>query len=63
MITVAELLKELEEYPADALVYAYEGERTGIVIVSADRGLKQLGFIPAKEEAYTEHAKRRRRAR
>jgi hypothetical protein len=49
MITVAKLIEELQKYPRDALVYAYEGEFIGIVIVSDDEQRKQLGEIPASE--------------
>ncbi len=49
MLTVAELLKELEKYPAGALVYAYEGEATGIVIISSADERRELGFIEARD--------------
>ena len=53
MITVKYLKKALSKLPDDALVYAYEGEATGIVIVSTKKdkygGRKELKFIPAYE--------------
>jgi len=49
MITIAELIKELQKYPPDALAYAYEGEIIGIVIVDA-KETKQLGEILASSE-------------
>jgi hypothetical protein len=46
MLTVAELIKELQEFPADAKVYAYEGEIIGVVVVSGEGGCRQqLGYI------------------
>jgi hypothetical protein len=49
MITVTNLIKVLKQYPPNALVYAYEGEFIGIVIVDA-KDMKQLGEIPASSE-------------
>jgi hypothetical protein len=53
MVTVARLLSELKKYPKNALVYAYDGEESGIVIVSPrerkDSGRRELGFIQASE--------------
>ena len=53
MITVGRLVTELKKYPQTALVYAYEGEETGIVIVSARKthgvAQRELGFIQATE--------------
>jgi hypothetical protein len=42
-IGIITLIEELQKYPADSLVYAYEGEITGVVIISSDG--KQLGAI------------------
>jgi hypothetical protein len=51
MIPVAKLIKELQQYPSDALAYAYEGEFIGIVIVRRDKDGREerLGEIPASE--------------
>ena len=51
MITVQKLMQKLKQYPPNALVYAYEGESIGIVIVSAAKGGKgeEIDFIPASE--------------
>lgn len=59
MITVEECINELKRYPMDAMLYAYEGECTGIVIVNAhftgctqsdtDRTQRELGFIQCRE--------------
>lgn len=57
MITVAALIAELQEYPPDALAYAYEGSEVGVVIVGKDivvypnggKGRPELGFIVANE--------------
>ena len=48
MRTVAEIIAELSKLPADALVYAYEGEDVGIVIVVRDKDgrQKEIGFVP-----------------
>lgn len=46
-VTVEQLRKWLEQFPADATVYGYEGEITGIV-VSKDH--EQLGYIEADED-------------
>jgi hypothetical protein len=47
MKTVKELTEELKKFPEDALCYGYEGEGTGIGIVSKDG--KKKGFIYAGE--------------
>ena len=49
-MTVMELIEELKKYPPDALVEAYEGERTGVRVDSPTEeevpGVpKTLGFI------------------
>ena len=44
MITIKQLKKELEKYPENARVYGYEGEATGIGVVSP-KGFDLLGFI------------------
>ena len=51
MITVQTLMQKLKQYPPNALVYAYEGEGIGIVIVSAANAgpREQIDFIPASE--------------
>lgn len=52
MITVEECVRELLKYPRDAMVYAYEGESTGIVVVAPDAAgcsTRELGFIPCRE--------------
>lgn len=70
MITVKRLMSVLQRYPPDALVYAYEGESVGIVIVSpAKHGIREeFGFIPAsesneldKEQAKKESARRKKK--
>jgi len=45
MIKISNLVEELKKFPQDALVYAYEGESTCIVIVDSNH--KELGHIPA----------------
>lgn len=45
---VKELIEKLNRYPSNAIVYAYEGEATGIVII--DENHDELGFIECKEE-------------
>lgn len=45
MIRLSKLIEELQKFPGDAFVYAYEGEVTGLVIVAHPN--KELGFIPA----------------
>jgi hypothetical protein len=52
MITIADLRRELAAYPGDARVYAYEGERTGLVVVMPRAGQAdaQSGFISAPYE-------------
>jgi hypothetical protein len=66
MILVSKLIEELKKFPPDALAYAYEGEITGIIVVSAkseDENLhkfsnsyrqggyqRQLGHISASED-------------
>jgi hypothetical protein len=52
MITVGELLKQLEQYPLGAFVYAYEGEITGVVIV--DDECEELGVILAPAQELTD---------
>jgi hypothetical protein len=47
MLTVAELIKQLGEYPANAFAYAYEGEIVGVVVVDADHN--ELGYILAPD--------------
>ena len=47
MITIKELRERLSGYPDDAMVYPYEGEVTGIVIVEHDGN--ELGFIRVDE--------------
>ena len=47
MITIKELRERLSRYPDDAMVYPYEGEATGIVIVERDGN--ELGFIRVDE--------------
>lgn len=48
MITVKQLKKELESFPDDALVYAYEGESAGIgILVAGEEG----SFIPTDDDA------------
>jgi hypothetical protein len=47
MIAVKKMIEELEKYPKDAQVYAYEGEITGLVIV--DSKTAWLGEILARE--------------
>ena len=52
MITVLELITALQEYPEDAMCYAYEGESTGVVIVKPHKDdiiTRELGFIPCRE--------------
>lgn len=48
-ITIEQLRQAISIYPDDAWVYAYEGEKTGIVIRSAD-DKEQIGFIEARDE-------------
>lgn len=48
MITVAELIDQLQKFPPDAQVYAYEGEIVGVVVVDA-KTHEQLGYIVAEE--------------
>ena len=43
--TVADLIKELQAFPMDAVAYAYEGESSGIAIGS----MGSLGFIFTEE--------------
>lgn len=43
-LTVKELIEELQKYPSDAVVYAYEGESIAIIITDRNSG-KQLGEI------------------
>ena len=43
--TVADLIKELQEFPMDAIAYAYEGESCGIAIGR----MGSLGFIFTEE--------------
>lgn len=51
MITIKELIKELEKYPANAEIYAYQGEKDGIVIVKKKgKVYDQIGFIKAPED-------------
>ena len=50
MRTVASLIKELEKFPKDARCYAYEGEDTGISIITKDG---KCGFIYAPERGET----------
>ena len=47
-ITVEKLIEMLREYPPDAFAFAYEGEITAVVVVTADG--KQLGYIIAEAE-------------
>lgn len=55
MLTVAQLIERLRAYPPEANVYAYEGEVTGIVVVSGPphtdgppaRPRQQFGIIEA----------------
>jgi len=53
MITVEECIRALQEYPMDAMLYAYEGECTGIVIINAHFDTnctqRELGFIQCGE--------------
>lgn len=45
-LTVEELVNELQKYPPDATVYAYEGEITGVVITKDG---EMLGYILASD--------------
>ena len=45
---IKQLIKELEKYPEDAIVYAYEGEDIGIGITNANK--ENLGFISTREQ-------------
>ena len=54
MITVKQLINDLKKYPMEAKVYAYEGERIGVIIVTESKteclsdgspDYEQLGFI------------------
>jgi len=49
MIKVKRLIEILQTLPKDALVYPYEGEIIGIIVLSADKQ-KELGYIPATEK-------------
>jgi len=58
MITVDRLRKLLEDLPADAEVYGYEGEDVGIAIRDDRPGKRQFWWIRAREgsehDDYTE---------
>jgi hypothetical protein len=45
----------LEQYPDDALVYAYDGEITGIIVVDPTTKA-QIGVIHAAEDPRTHEA-------
>jgi hypothetical protein len=47
-ITVKQLIEALAKFPPDAVLYAYEGEETGIAIL--DEQDQEIGFIPAPYE-------------
>lgn len=49
MIKVKRLVEILQTLPEDALLYPYEGEIIGIVVLSGDKR-KELGYIPATEK-------------
>ncbi len=50
MITVKKAIEELQKFPLDASLYAYEGEMVGIVVVAISKGKrKYLGYIYASE--------------
>lgn len=49
MITVKQAIEALSKYPAEALCYAYEGEITGIVVVTPGEK-RELGVIEASEQ-------------
>ena len=50
MIEVSKLIEELQKLPPNAYAYAYEGEVTGIVVVSSLRNdAKELTIILANE--------------
>ncbi len=44
-LTVAGLIEALRQYPSDAIVWAYEGEKVGVGIRLPDRHGPQIGFI------------------
>lgn len=49
-LTVKELRNQLDTLPDDAIVYAYEGEITGIVIVEKVKSFfREIKVIPTKE--------------
>jgi len=54
MIQVKKLIEILNQLPADAMAYAYEGEVIGIVIQSSEG--KELGYIPTTESEQDEAA-------
>lgn len=59
MISVGELKKLLEYVPDDVMVYAYEGEMTGLVLrqgAYSTIGAK-TGFIEAREQPESEPAR------
>ena len=49
VITVKQLKEELDKYPDDARVYGYEGEATGVGIISSE-GFDFLGFIETESD-------------
>jgi len=44
MKTVAELIKELQAFPPDSKVHAYEGEAIGLTVYNP-AGDREIGFI------------------